>query len=99
MIWITIAVVVLVFFTLLKFLTPRYLSYLMDRMVYRPQREIEFVLEEEKPPEAWHGRRVHQHMCGLIKYMRTSRWVDESDERRQEIIRQLQELDHKWKRR
>ncbi len=90
-----ICVVTLIVITLLKYLTPRYLSYLLDRMAYLPQRDIEYVLDNEEPPEYWHGR-YKKRMRSLIKYMKGSRWFDGSDERRKEIIAELQELTARW---
>lgn len=95
MVWIFVFGGTLVFITLLKYLTPRYLSFLMDRMVYKPQREIEYVLDREEPPDEWHGH-YRRRMRALIKYMHTSRWVDESDERRKEIIQELTEIQAGW---
>lgn len=94
-IWISVCVSTLVVITLLKYLTPRYLSYLLDTMAYKPQREIEYVLDNEEPPEEWHGR-YRRKMKSLIRFMRDSRWVDESDERRKEIIEELEELCARW---
>lgn len=97
MIWIFVFAGALAVVTALKYLTPYYIRFLMERMVYRPQAEIDHILMHETPPEHWRsGYKRHMHAC--IRYMKTSTMVDASAEVRQQTVRRLEKILQQWER-